>query len=287
MKLNVPQPLQRRQRGSGRDVDLRDDAPLHDASLDDESLEDESVDDRSGLDPVYDTAEHEVYVPPPAAPGPSGGAGHDGRSHLGSGRPRFDIRNTWQILAGSILIPVGVASIILAWYGAAHARVDQQQIPYMVSGGFLGLGAIIAGALLYWAHWLYRIYDQADLHHQQLMRSQAELRDALVGAVTGGERNQNGSASGLAAGSRYSGYSGSAGSGGSAAVAGPAGFAGSAGLEDPAGRTAFVATASGTNFHRPDCPIVARRPSGLREVSHRDTDQLQACRICDPLAGQA
>ena len=274
MKLNVPQPLQRGHRGSGDDVDLTDDASLDAASLD----------DRSELDPAYDTAEHEVYVPPPPASGPSGGAGHDGRTHLGSGRPRFDIRNTWQILAGSILIPVGVASIILAWYGAAHARVDQQQIPYMVSGGFLGLGAIVAGALLYWAHWLYRIYDQADLHHQQLMRSQAELRDALVGAVTGGDRNHNGSASGLGVGSRYSAYSGSAGSGGSAGLAGSAG---SAGVASSAGRAPFVATASGTNFHRPDCPIVARRPSGLREVSHRDTDQLQACRICDPLAGQA
>ena len=264
MKLNVPQPRQRRRREAGGDVDLRD-----------------SADDPA----VYDTAEHEVYVPRGpdsdtdsdedidaaeaaerngfAGAQPSGGAGHAGRSHVGSGRPRFDIRNTWQVLAGSILIPVGVASIILAWYGAAHARVDQQQIPYMVSGGFLGLGAIVAGALFYWAHWLYRIYDQADLHHHELMRSQAELRDALIGAVTGGDHNLNGSSSSVGAGSRSGASAGSA-SGGR-----------------------FVATSSGTNFHRPDCPIVARRPNGLREVSDRDADELQPCRICDPLAGGA
>jgi hypothetical protein len=48
-----------------------------------------------------------------------------------------------------------------------------------------------------------------------------------------------------------------------------------------------VATASGNNFHRPDCPIVARRPNGLREVSDRETEELQPCRICEPLAGEA
>jgi hypothetical protein len=260
LKVKVPQPLQRRYRGSGGDVDLRD----HDAAYSDDSL--------------YDTAENDVYVaqdPPehedveagqdgygaPVPEGsdgtsPSGGAGRSGSSGARTGRPRFDIRSTWQVLAGSILIPVGVASIILAWYGAAHARVDQQQIPYLISGGFLGLGAIIAGALMYWAHWLYRIYDQADLQHQQLMRSQAELRDALLGRSSGGDHNLNGSAIGAGVGPVRS---------------------------QPASR--FVATASGNNFHRPDCPIVARRPNGLREVSGRETDDLQPCRICEPLEG--
>lgn len=263
MKLKVPQPLQRRHRESGGDVDLRDDREVYDPT-------------------VYDTAEHDVYVSSDSSDSgayggtatadqdfdrpertddngfdgtaPSGGPGRPGGAGSRTGRPRFDIRNTWQILAGSILIPVGVASIILAWYGAAHARVDQQQIPYMVSGGFLGLGAIVAGALLYWAHWLYRIYDQADLQHQQLMRSQAELRDALLGIASGGDHNMNGAASGSA-------------------------------LARSPSRARFVATASGNNFHRPECPIVARRPSGLREVASHEIRALQPCRICEPLTG--
>lgn len=255
MKLKAPQPLQRRNRSAGGEVDLRDGAE------------------------VFDTAEHEVYAGPgsgdigeayrtPDDSDPTGGAlfddslpaggdGDRGHGRVRSGRPRFDIRNTWQILAGSILIPVGVASIILAWYGAAHARVDQQQIPYMVSGGFLGLGAIVAGALLYWAHWLYRIYDQADLHHHQLMRSQAELRDAILNSAGAGpDRNLNGSVS-------------------------------SPGGPRAQSTSGFLATPTGTNFHRADCPIVARHPSGLRAVGAREVDQLQPCRICDPLAGEA
>jgi hypothetical protein len=245
LKLKVPQPLQRRHSEHGGEVDLRDD-PSPDAQMD--TRMDEPMNENV-YDPMYDTSEHAVYVPPEAG-------SRSPKSRARGGRPRFDIRNTWQVLAGSILIPVGVASIILAWYGAAHARVDQQQIPYLISGGFLGLGAIVAGALMYWAHWLYRIYDQSDLQHQQFLRSQAELRDALLGMAAGGDRNLNGSGTG-SLGAR------------------------------PRARSQFVATASGNNFHRPDCPIVARRPNGLREVSDRETEELQPCRICEPLAGEA
>jgi hypothetical protein len=81
----------------------------------------------------------------------------------------FDLRNTWQIAAGAILLPLGLIIVLLGWYGAAHARVEQQQIPYMVSGGFIGLGLMIGGGLMFWAHWLYRIYDQADIHHRELL----------------------------------------------------------------------------------------------------------------------
>jgi hypothetical protein len=113
---------------------------------------------------------------------------------------------------------------------------------------------------MYWAHWLYRIYDQADLHHQQFMRSQAELRDALLNTgADGAGRNLNGS--------------GSAPSGNPARTARPS--------------SNFVATASGSNFHRPDCPIVARHPSGLRDLTGREVEQLQPCRICDPLGDPA
>lgn len=186
-------------------------------------------------------------------------AGAPSRSSGGGLASRFDLRNTWQVVAGAVLIPLGVAAIIMAWYGAAHARVDQQQIPYLISGGLLGLGSIIAGALLYWAHWLYRIYDQADVQHQEFMRSQAEIRDALL---SGGV-------------SRPAGRS-----------AQPAVDLTGAGVGATNG-SSFVATASGSNFHRPDCPIVARHPRGLRSISEKAAHRLAPCRICEPLVPQS
>jgi hypothetical protein len=116
----------------------------------------------------------------------------------------------------------------------------------MVSGSFIGLGLMIVGALLYWAHWLYRVYDQADLHHQDLLRRQEEHMRALIDAVTGGQTN-----------------------GRAGRTARPS--------------TAFVATAGGSNFHLPDCPVVARSRRGVRPVTARAAEDMQPCRICDPL----
>jgi hypothetical protein len=155
----------------------------------------------------------------------------------------LDLRNTWQVIAGAILLPLGVAVIILGWHGAAYGNVDQKQIPYLISGGILGLGIMIVGCFFYWAHWLYRIYDQADLHHQELIREQREMIRALLEA----------------------GYQGN----------------GHAALSNN-GR-GFVATPTGSNFHVPGCPIIATRASSLRTVSEDEASGMRPCRVCEPL----
>ena len=153
----------------------------------------------------------------------------------------FDMRNTWQIAVGAILLPLGIVFILLGWYGAAHARVVQQQIPYMVSGGFIGLGLMIGGGLMFWAHWLYRIYDQADLHHQQLL-------DAINSLSVGSSSN-----------------------GGSATA-----------TTTSSGSSRLVATKGGSNYHRADCSVVRGR-RGLRTISASEADDMQPCRICEPV----
>jgi hypothetical protein len=160
----------------------------------------------------------------------------------------LDLRNTWQVVVGAIVLPMGIAVIILGWAGAAHGRVDQQQIPYLISGGILGLALVIIGCFFYWAHWLYRIYDQADLQHQETMREQAEFHRQLLAAVGGGR---------VAAADL-----------GTTAV--------------PAAGASYVATPTGSNVHLPDCAIVANRSDGLRQVSRVEAEKMKPCRICEP-----
>ncbi len=62
-------------------------------------------------------------------------------------------------LAAWILLPLGVTLILLGWYGASHTTRVWQQIPYMVSGGLLGLGLIFAGGFGYFAAWLTRMME--------------------------------------------------------------------------------------------------------------------------------
>lgn len=170
-----------------------------------------------------------------------GGGGGKGAARADSDDSgSFDLRNSWQVAVGSILIPMGVIIILIAWYGAAHARVVQQQIPYLVSGSFIGLGCMVVGGLLYFGHWLYRLYDQADLQHEE----QLKVLEELVRTLTGETRLVT-----------------------SAGDASP-----SAGM--------FLATASGTVYHQSGCPVIAHHPEDLRVLGPTELTRLRPCLIC-------
>jgi hypothetical protein len=179
-----------------------------------------------------------------------GGNGGGGHTRMARWAEKYDVRNSWQVIAGAILIPLGVVLILLGWYGAAHARVVQQQIPYMVSGSFIGLGCMIVGGLLFFGHWLYRIYDQADLQHEETQRVLETIAAALLA--------QRGDVSGVTGGPV------------------PAVATG-----EPA-PTTFYATASGTVYHRADCAVIAHHPDDLRVLGPDGVLGLRPCQICAP-----
>ena len=49
---------------------------------------------------------------------------------------------------GLMFIAAGFVTFYFAWDGAASINFAQGQIPYLLSGGFLGLGLVITGATL-------------------------------------------------------------------------------------------------------------------------------------------
>ena len=174
----------------------------------------------------------------------------------------LDLRGTWQVIAGAMLLPFGIAVIIIGWHGAAYGNVDQKQIPYLISGGILGLAIVVVGCFFFWAHWLYRLHEQAEIHHEEALREQRETMKALIDALaTGG------------AGRLPAAPEGSAG-GVSVSANGRA-----------VGRT-FVATATGTNFHTAGCPMVANRAGALRTISEHEAEEMKPCRVCEPLVSE-
>jgi hypothetical protein len=189
---------------------------------------------------------------------PAGSGGRAGRVRRAEGDDKgtYDVRNSWQVVVGSLLIPLGVVLILLAWNGAAHAKVEQQQIPYLISGGFIGLGCMIVGGLFYWGHWLYRVFDQQDLHHKEQQEMMRELLRALGSPTRGAAGN-------------------------GAVVGGPADWP-----PPSEGATAvderFYATTSGTVYHRADCPVIAHHPTDLRVLGRDGLAGLRPCQICSP-----
>jgi hypothetical protein len=54
-------------------------------------------------------------------------------------------RPGWQATAAIVFVAAGFVVMGLAWNGAASIDFAQGQIPYLISGGFVGLGLIIIG----------------------------------------------------------------------------------------------------------------------------------------------
>jgi hypothetical protein len=188
-----------------------------------------------------------------------GGGGGGGHTRMARWAEKYDVRNSWQVIAGALLIPLGIVFILLGWYGAAHARVVQQQIPYMVSGSFIGLGCMIVGGLLFWGHWLYRIYDQADLHHEEQQRLLETIAAALLA--------QRGDGAGAGAGVATALGSSTAGTETDTAAGEPA-------------PTTYYATSSGTVYHRADCAVIAHHPDDLRVLGPDGIVGMRPCQIC-------
>lgn len=152
-----------------------------------------------------------------------------------SGTARADI---WMLYIGGALMPLGVLLIVLGWAGASRTPFGFEQTPYLISGGILGLGLVVAGGFVYFGYWQTVRIRESRQQSLDLNAALARL-ETLMSSV--------GSVDGTVTGAAY------------------------------------VATPSGSIFHRPDCTIVAGR-SDLVRVDPATT-KLDACRICTPLEG--
>lgn len=93
------------------------------------------------------------------------------------------------LLAGAVLMPVGLVLILMGYLGASGTTELSSQVPYLISGGVLGLGCTIVGAALflryslarYLRFWLLRlIYEQHTTANRQIDALE-RLGDQLAG----------------------------------------------------------------------------------------------------------
>ena len=101
----------------------------------------------------------------------------------------------WVLIAGAIMVPLGVAFIILAWYGASHKALIIQQFPYLISGGVLGLGLMFTGGLAYFGYWVTRLVQENRTNTRELIAAIDRL--GMIdgdgdGAAASGGRAANG-----------------------------------------------------------------------------------------------
>jgi hypothetical protein len=74
------------------------------------------------------------------------------------GRRQWDVRQI-MLFIGSTLMGLGFVAIVLGWYGAAHSAYLFQEVPYLISGGLLGVALVVGGGFLFFAAWLVRLIE--------------------------------------------------------------------------------------------------------------------------------
>lgn len=172
-------------------------------------------------------------------------AGRVARLRQGATGGRYD---RWMLIAGGLLLPLGVLLVIIGWIGTAHTVLLFEQIPYIVSGGLLGLALVVVGGFVYFGYWQTLLVREGRDQHRELVASLGRIEALLAGQPASPPTG-----------------------------AVPVGEA----APPTAGATALVATPNGSMLHRSDCSVVSGR-TDLRQVAV-GTPGFEPCRICQPL----
>ena len=85
----------------------------------------------------------------------------------------------WLELIGVAMIVFGFICILLGWYGAAHSAYQYQEIPYLISGGLLGVALVIGGGVLLRTAWSMRLLEEERRNALAIVRSVDRLERVL------------------------------------------------------------------------------------------------------------
>src|SRR3546814_20887168 len=145
---------------------------------------------------------------------------------------------------GGVIAPLGVVIVLLGWLGASRTPHVFEQVPYLISGGLLGIALVFLGAFFYFAHWLTELVREHRTQSAAIVDALTRLQDQVAELST------------------------------APPAAGGAIDLTRAGADDA---LVLVATPRGTMAHRAECVVVAGK-SDLRQVS--PADGLPACKLC-------
>jgi Flp pilus assembly protein TadB len=102
-----------------------------------------------------------------------------GRAQALRTRARSGRYDRWLLAIGGVLVVLGILAIVLGWLGASNTAVVFEQIPFVISGGLLGLALVFAGVMTYFAYWLTVVVRENREMRRQVAASQQQLADAL------------------------------------------------------------------------------------------------------------
>ncbi|MEX2293876.1 MAG: hypothetical protein WD691_08835 [Acidimicrobiales bacterium] len=115
------------------------------------------------------------------------------RQHPVIGHPHF------LLTVAGTLMTVGLSLMLLGWFGAARSTLMEEQIPYLISGGLLGLALSLIGALSLLAHWVTALLQDGRDMEAARRDDHAELI-AVLGTIAAAMEQREVTANGRARG---------------------------------------------------------------------------------------
>lgn len=100
------------------------------------------------------------------------------------GRSDRNVRKILQVL-GMVAIAMGFVCIILGWYGSSHSPYLYEEIPYLISGGLLGVGLVFGGGILIHSAWSLRKIEEDRRNALAIVRSVDRLERILRESMNG------------------------------------------------------------------------------------------------------
>ena len=94
------------------------------------------------------------------------------------GRAGRNVRKTMQTIGMAVII-LGFVFILLGWYGAAHSPYLYEEVPYLISGGLLGVAMVIGGGVLVRSAWTLRQIEEDRRNALAIVRSVDRLERIL------------------------------------------------------------------------------------------------------------
>ena len=98
---------------------------------------------------------------------------------LRTGAGSLNLSERTLMVLGGVIAPLGLLLVVLGWVGASRTPNVFEQIPYLISGGLLGLGLVFLGSFFYFAHWLTELVKEHRTHSAALLAAITELRDEI------------------------------------------------------------------------------------------------------------
>jgi len=97
-------------------------------------------------------------------------------------RPSFAARldERLMLVVGSVLVAAGIAAVVVGYLGASHTVLVAGQIPYLISGGLLGVALVFLGGLVYFAYWLALLVRETRAERTAAQAEREQLRAVVV-----------------------------------------------------------------------------------------------------------